>query len=156
MTRSALLISLALLVGCGGSSSETTTASTDTTTATGGETTAPSFAQVSVDEVEQGIQAGNVSVYAAASPEVYAEHHVPGATRVDADFSRETLPEDTSRALVFYCGGPACRASHGAAERAIGYGFSNVSVMGAGISGWVEAGKPVETGETAAAAPAQN
>ena len=37
-------------------------------------------------------------------------------------------------------------ASHGAAREAAKLGYKKVFVMGAGISGWVKAGKPVEKG----------
>jgi len=35
-------------------------------------------------------------------------------------------------------------ASHQAARRAVEAGYTNVSVMSAGITGWHEAGKPVD------------
>jgi rhodanese-related sulfurtransferase len=38
-------------------------------------------------------------------------------------------------------------ASHGAAREAVKLGFENSYVMGAGIEGWVKAGKPVEKGD---------
>jgi rhodanese-related sulfurtransferase len=37
-------------------------------------------------------------------------------------------------------------ASHGAAREAATLGYKQVFVMGAGISGWVKAGKPVDKG----------
>ncbi len=37
-------------------------------------------------------------------------------------------------------------ASHGAAGEAVKLGYTNAYVMGAGIDGWVKAGKPVEKG----------
>jgi len=61
------------------------------------------------------------------------------------------LLRDPTRPVVFYCFNGQGSASHVAAESAVAMGFSNVSVMGAGIAGWTAAGQPVES---AAAAPA--
>jgi len=51
------------------------------------------------------------------------------------------LPEAKADKLVFYCGGTQCRASDKAAQRAAAAGYSNVSVMRAGIRGWKDAGQ---------------
>ncbi len=146
MHRSTLaLVVIAGLAGCGGGTpAETTT----TTTTTGSETTtAQQFAQISVDEVSTALEASDrpVAVFDANSPETFAQHHVPGATWVDYDaVSAEQLPTDHATQLVFYCANEQCEASHVAAETASGLGYENVAVMGAGIQGWIAAGKPVE------------
>jgi rhodanese-related sulfurtransferase len=139
-------------VACGGGSSpETTTTTTTTGSETAATESAPRFAQISVDEVATALDTrqGEVAVFDANSPETYAEHHVPGATWVDYDsLSAEQLPEDRSTQLVFYCANEQCEASHVAAEAATNLGYQNVAVMGAGIQGWIAAGKPVETATT--------
>ncbi len=72
---------------------------------------------------------------------------VPGAVKLsDSDtFVSTELPADKAKSLVFYCGGEQCKASHTAARRAIAAGYPNVKIMSAGISGWVDAGKKVQT-----------
>ncbi len=70
---------------------------------------------------------------------------VPGAILLtDSEtYSPSTeLPADKSRALVFYCANEHCGASHQAAHRAQVAGYTHVSVMPAGIAGWVKAGEP--------------
>src|SRR5271170_5160849 len=72
---------------------------------------------------------------------------IPGAHLLTSDDKYDvatTLPPDKSAKLVFYCADTQCTASHEAARRAIGAGYTDVSVMSDGIEGWVDAGKPVE------------
>ena len=72
---------------------------------------------------------------------------VPGARRLDpASFTAADLPADRGAAIVFYCSQPLCRKAPNAARRARGLGFRNVRVMSAGISGWLSAALPTESG----------
>ena len=78
----------------------------------------------------------------------WARAHVPGARSLDpADFQGRDLPTDFRTPLVFYCSNPLCRKAPLAARRAEKMGYGDVRVMPAGISGWVAAGLPVESGE---------
>lgn len=73
---------------------------------------------------------------------------VPGASNLDpADYKEGELPPDKNAALVFYCSNPMCRKAPSAARRAKKMGYSNVHVMSAGISGWLAAKLPTESGE---------
>jgi len=75
----------------------------------------------------------------------WQEAHVPGARHLDpAGFELSDLPAERDQALVFYCSGPLCRKAPRAAKRARGFGYTNVSVMSAGIRGWMAAGMPTE------------
>jgi len=47
---------------------------------------------------------------------------------------------------VFYCSNPLCRKAPSAARRAKQMGYTDVKVMSAGISGWLDAKLPTETG----------
>lgn len=71
---------------------------------------------------------------------------IPGAILL-SNYKRynvaKTLPADKATPLVFYCANTMCMASHGAAQRAVKAGYTNVSVMADGIFGWVKAGQPV-------------
>ena len=71
---------------------------------------------------------------------------VPGALLIDAPRSMDVdlLPPSRDAALVFYCSGPTCMAAPAAAAIALNAGYHDVSVMRAGIRGWVGAGEPVE------------
>lgn len=160
MKRHAMIALTALaLAACGSSSSaseSTETASTSGTESTTETSAERSFAMMSVEEVAAGIEGpdARLAVFDSNRREVFEEHHVPGATwlRYDA-VSTDALPADTATPIVFYCANEQCGASHQAAEAAMDLGYTNVSVMGAGIEGWVAAGMPVEAAaaETAAA-----
>ncbi len=76
----------------------------------------------------------------------WAQGHVPGAINIDpGDYTESDLPTDKGVTLVFYCSGPLCPMAPGAAKRATRMGHQNVFVMSAGISGWLDKNKPVET-----------
>ena len=73
---------------------------------------------------------------------------VPGARNLDrADYKDSDLPADKNAVLVFYCSNPMCRKAPNAARRAKSIGYSNVHVMSAGISGWLSAQLPTESGD---------
>lgn len=151
------LLLLSILLGaCGGG---TASSSAATSTETSGTESTEAFAVVSVEDVAAGIAPDATTrfvVFDANSRETYDEGHVPGATWIHYDsVTAAVLPADTSAQLVFYCGGPTCGAAPAAATTAIELGYTNVAVMRAGISGWRDAGQPVETA-VAAAAPASN
>ena len=77
----------------------------------------------------------------------WIEAHVPGARNLDpADFELGDLPPDKNAALVFYCSNPLCRKAPNAARRAKKMGYNDVHVMSAGISGWLGARLPTESG----------
>ncbi len=56
-------------------------------------------------------------------------------------YALSELPANKATTLVFYCYNSYCQASHAAAERAIGEGYTDVRVMKAGIAGWNKANK---------------
>jgi len=58
-------------------------------------------------------------------------------------FDASELPADKDSNLVFYCYNTRCSAAPNAAEHATEAGYRNVSVLPAGITGWVDAGKKV-------------
>jgi rhodanese-related sulfurtransferase len=93
-----------------------------------------------------GNHESNVQIYDANVPETRAKygvipgaHLLPSSDRYDV---ATTLPQNKVTPLVFYCANTRCMASHQAARRAIGAGYTNVSVMGDGIMGWKAAGQP--------------
>jgi rhodanese-related sulfurtransferase len=104
------------------------------------------FKIITIDQLATHIAAKDgVTVYDANGKERYEKGHIPTAKLIDPNkVSPEELPADKQATLVFYCGGPKCRASHKAANAAITLGYGNVSVLLDGISGWEAAGRPLE------------
>ncbi len=70
---------------------------------------------------------------------------IPGAILLTSssqfDPAKE-LPASKDSNLVFYCANTKCGASHAAAKKAVEAGYTNVSVLPDGISGWKQAGQP--------------
>jgi rhodanese-related sulfurtransferase len=98
--------------------------------------------------LQQLIDQQQVSVYDVNAQHSWARARVPGARLTDhARFSADELPADRQAELVFYCSNPLCRKAPLAARRALSMGYRNVRVMAAGISGWISARLPVESGE---------
>jgi rhodanese-related sulfurtransferase len=137
-----VLLSVAALAACSkgeDASSEPETSSSES---------AGAIPEVSVTELASWIEDGSAIPVDANSDSTRAERGViPGARLLTSsgryDPSAE-LPADRAANLVFYCGNTDCRASDGAAERALEAGFSNVKILRAGIAGWVAAGQRVE------------
>lgn len=88
-------------------------------------------------------QQHGVTVFDVNSRQSWMSARVPGAVHYDEGAE---LPADKSAALVFYCSNPLCRKAPNAAKRAKQLGYTNVRVMSAGISGWISAGLPTESG----------
>ncbi|HSH08920.1 MAG TPA: rhodanese-like domain-containing protein, partial [Oceanipulchritudo sp.] len=90
--------------------------------------------------------AKSVVLLDANGSKTYAKNHIPGAIDVSSvkDLSA-VLPADKNTLIVAYCGGPRCSAFKRPADTAKKLGYTNVKHLSAGISGWVDAGKPVET-----------
>jgi len=104
---------------------------------------------ISPDGLQQLIQDKQVITFDVNSRQSWLEARVPGALHLDPSaYNESDLPPDKATALVFYCSNPFCRKAPNAARRAKGMGYSNVRVMSAGISGWLDANLPTETGES--------
>jgi rhodanese-related sulfurtransferase len=77
----------------------------------------------------------------------YLEGHVPSAKHAfpdDPEFLAK-LPQDKSKMLVFYCGGPTCPFTGKAVEAASAAGYTNLKGFQAGIPGWNKAKLPVHS-----------
>jgi len=88
----------------------------------------------------------------------FRKQHIPGAVnfeiqrhpeltemsdKMKKDFEK-LLGSDKNRTIVFYCGFTDCERSHNAGMWAIKLGYKNVYRQPGGITGWLEAGYPVE------------
>jgi rhodanese-related sulfurtransferase len=103
---------------------------------------------ISPAELHKLVQSpGQVAVMDVNSSQSWAKAHVPGAKNLDpVNYQDSDLPADKAQTLVFYCSNPMCRKAPNAARRAKKIGHSNVLVMSAGISGWLSAQLPTESG----------
>ena len=102
---------------------------------------------ISPDRLQQMRQEQPVTVIDVNSPQSWMKAHVPGATNLDPTSFREgDLPPDKGAPLIFYCSNLLCQKAPNAASRAKKMGYGNVTVMSAGISGWLSAGLPIEAG----------
>lgn len=100
---------------------------------------------VNVHRLVQGPE--HVTVLDVNSRSSFIKARVPGASNLDSDYKDGDLPPEKNALLVFYCSNPMCRKAPKAARRARKLGYSNVHVMPAGISGWLAARLPTESGE---------
>jgi rhodanese-related sulfurtransferase len=102
---------------------------------------------ISPSELHQLVQERQVSVIDVNSHESWGKARVPSALNLDPEtYSGSDLPPDKDSELVFYCSNPMCRKAPTAARRAKKMGYKNVRVMSAGISGWLSANMPTESG----------
>ena len=104
---------------------------------------------ISPDSLHQLAQgAEHVAVIDVNSRQSWVKARVPGARNLDpVDYRESDLPPDKADLLVFYCSNPMCRKAPNAARRAKKLGYTDVRVMSAGISGWLAAKLPTESGE---------
>jgi len=91
-------------------------------------------------------------------PDNFKKQHIPGAVNFEvqrhpeltqmSDKMRADLEKllgpDRDRTIVFYCGFTDCERSHNAGMWAIKLGYKNVYRQPGGITGWLEAGYPIE------------
>ncbi|MDA3934040.1 MAG: rhodanese-like domain-containing protein [Gammaproteobacteria bacterium] len=84
------------------------------------------------------------------SHQSWLKARIPGALNLDpANYNGSDLSPDKDSRLVFYCSNPMCRKAPNAARRAKKLGYNKVMVMSAGISGWLSADLPTDSGERA-------
>ena len=103
---------------------------------------------ISPGKLQELMQKQPVSVLDVNSPQSWLTARVPGARSLDSmGYDESDLPPDRDTMLVFYCSNFMCRKAPSAARRAKDMGYQNVYVMSAGISGWVSASLPTESGE---------
>jgi rhodanese-related sulfurtransferase len=103
---------------------------------------------ISPDNVHKLNQEESVTVLDVNSLSSWIDARVPGARHLDpAEYKESELPPDKKAPLVFYCSNPMCMKAPNAARRAKKMGYINVQVMSAGISGWLAANLPTESGE---------
>jgi rhodanese-related sulfurtransferase len=103
---------------------------------------------ISPAALHQQLQEGRTFVFDVNSRASWLKARVPGARHLDPVAWADTdLPADKDADLVFYCSNPMCRKAPNAARRAKQLGYANTQVLSAGISGWLAANLPTQSGE---------
>ena len=108
------------------------------------------YPDISITELEKAIKDGEVILLDVNGSAKYAKGHIPGAVdfRSDKTDLAAALGDDKDKLVVAYCGGPACSAYKAGATAAEKAGFKNIKHLSAGISGWLQAGKPTEKADS--------
>lgn len=89
-----------------------------------------------------------LAVFDVNSRQSFRQARIPGARHLDpATFTQGDLPAELDHPLVFYCSNPFCTKAPLAARRARKMGYSEVRVLSAGITGWLAAGLPSQSGD---------
>ena len=104
------------------------------------------FPDISIAELKTAISEKKVTVLDVNGSDSFKAGHIPGAIDFRATKAEiaKALPSDKSALVVAYCGGPTCGAYAAAATAAKELGYTNVKHLSAGISGWKDAGAPLE------------
>ncbi|HKO03787.1 MAG TPA: rhodanese-like domain-containing protein [Candidatus Acidoferrales bacterium] len=106
---------------------------------------------ISPAELHERMQHEALAIIDVNARQSWLAARVTGARHLDpVGYNESDLPTARDAALVFYCSNFLCRKAPNAARRAKGMGYSNVYVMSAGISGWLGASLPTESGEVVA------
>ena len=104
-------------------------------------------------ELEGLLAEGDVVVIDALPASYYDQIHLPGALNLvetDVEQQAATLLPDKNAAIVTYCSNEACGNSQAVANHLERLGYTAVRKYREGIQGWVAAGNPTESTQTAA------
>ncbi len=105
------------------------------------EVAAPQVAFPALDwpEVEAAMNQGGVLVDSRRASS-YAEGHIPGAINVPCkdEAAYDRLPSEKDTQLIFYCGGPQCRARSIGAAAAKAKGYTRVAEYTGGYPDWLK------------------
>jgi rhodanese-related sulfurtransferase len=93
---------------------------------------------ITKNELQEVVKDKSSFIVDVNSKDSYEKSHVPGAIHFGShqkDFTK-LLPENKSKMIVAYCGGPQCTAWRKAAIEACKLGYTNIRHFKDGISGW--------------------
>ena len=104
------------------------------------------YPDISINELKTAIAEKKVTIIDVNGSDSFKSGHIPGAIDFQTEKSAlsSKLPADKSALVVAYCGSPTCGAYAAAAKAAKELGYTNVKHLSAGISGWKDAGAPLE------------
>ncbi len=113
---------------------------------------AATFETWTVDEVETGLNAGEVVLIDVRTPQEYMFEHVEGALLMPMTFfNAATLPGQSDKRIVFHCGSGV--RSEKVSRAAIEAGFDRIAHMEGGFGAWKAAKKPYIGTNMATGAP---
>lgn len=102
---------------------------------------------IAPEDLNELIRNGRAVVIDVNAPLGWNTARVPGSINLDPlKYAEGELPQSKDEMLVFYCSNFMCRKAPNAARRARQMGYRNIRVMSAGISGWLAAKLPTESG----------
>jgi rhodanese-related sulfurtransferase len=104
------------------------------------------YKDISVKEARELVDAKKAVFIDVNGTTSFKNGRIPGALNFEEVKGKlaGALPKDKNTPIVAYCGGPQCKAYEKAAKAAADLGYKNVRHLAAGISGWKQAGQPVE------------
>jgi len=104
------------------------------------------FPDISMAELEKAIESKSAVIIDVNGTKSYQKGHIPTAINfvTEKENLANKLPSDKNALIVAYCGGPSCNAYQNGAKAAAALGYTNIKHFSAGISGWLQAGKPTE------------
>lgn len=107
---------------------------------------------ITARQLHEAIQSGALVVFDARSREEFVAGHLPTAFSVPMEAFQTGTPAaiqlfPTDQAIVVYCSGGDCHASHNVASMLQMMGYSNVAVFTGGMTEWQASALPIETGE---------
>lgn len=104
------------------------------------------YSDISISELEEAIKKGEVIVLDVNGTSTYEKGHIPGAIdfRANKENIAALLGANKDKLVVAYCGGPTCNAYKAGAKAAEDAGFTKIKHLSAGLSGWLQAGKPTD------------
>lgn len=114
--------------------------------------TAPAFAdatlapEISLEDLKKAVESKSAIIIDANGEDMYKSGHIPGAihfAKVEGKLE-SVLPQDKSKMVIAYCGGPMCTAWQEAAKEAKAKSYTNLRHFKGGIKGWKDAKQPVE------------
>lgn len=97
---------------------------------------------VSAKYLKKALDKGKVVVIDARPPRKFKKGSVPGSINIPTtrfEEHKDSLPDDKSTQLIFYCGGYQCPLSTKGANMAKALGYSKAKVFQAGYPAWQEA-----------------
>jgi rhodanese-related sulfurtransferase len=104
------------------------------------------YPDISITELKTAIADKTAVIIDVNGSDSFKAGHIPGAVDFEAKEAElaKILPANKNALVVAYCGGPQCNAYTAAAKAAKALGYTNVKHLSAGISGWKDAGAPLE------------
>lgn len=107
---------------------------------------------ISRNDLEQAIDAGEVTIVETLRAEHFQQGHLPGAIHIHYEAIAEKAPEllpDRHAPIVTYCSNTQCRNCEIAANQLTAMGYSNVRKYAEGKQDWQDAGLPLEVSAAA-------